>query len=172
MIDADIGILVERYFDGTLTVSEEEKLKNLLVACPELGCRIDDETMLHELFRKIPPRTFCPQFNGILVEQVKQEAKLQHVLASVQRKQFRTLFHVRVMDRLARDFASGGHALGEALDDGLAGLFPRVALPVMIVAVIATLMNATSAPAGVPLIEAVLGLHATDSVRPGFLILG
>ena len=171
MFDKTTKILIEKFFDGTLTPAERSALDRLAFSDPALRRRLEDDAMVRSLLCSVSEREFGVSFVDEVVRDIQEEAALSKLLAANKPQAFKAGFQRRVIDMIIMERAEAGLLFNRDLSEFLSRLFPKFAAPVALAASFAMVANANAAVAGAPIIDALLGLPSEYASEYSFLYL-
>ncbi len=172
MFDEKTEMLIERFFDNTLSAIERSDFDRLVSSDPELKRRIDDDAMVRSFFRNASQAVFKSTFVADVVRDVHEEMALIKLLSTQKAQFFDVGLRRRVIDAIESERSQAGHLFTRELSEFLRQLFPKVAAPVALAASLAIVANVNAAVAGAPIIEALLGLPSEDAAEFSFLSAG
>lgn len=129
-------LLIEKAIDGTLSAEEAEAFEVLAQERPALADRVRRETELHGVLRAAAPDRFTPFFDQ------------------------------KVMRRLAEAGRSGAEAAAQQIEESLAFVFRRLAVPAVAACLLLAVTNVYQAQSGpfgseLSVAEAMFGLPPT-----------
>ena len=129
-------LLIEKAIDGTLSTEEAEAFETMIQERPELADRVRREAELHGVLRAAAPDRFAPFFDQ------------------------------KVMRRIAEAGRSGAEVAAQQIEESLAFVFRRLAVPAVAVCLLLAVTNVYQAQTGpfgseLSVAEAMFGLPPT-----------
>ncbi len=171
MDDDKTEMLIEKFFDKTLTPDEQVEFDRLLSLNPDLKRRIDDDAMVRAIICSASKPEFRPSFADDVVRDIREEMALTKLLAGQKTRKFGAGFERRLMDTIEREGSEAGNLFSPGLIEYMSRLFPKVAAPVAFAASLALAANVNAGVAGAPMIDVILGLPSIYAGELSFLSL-
>ena len=162
MFDEKTEMIIERHFDDKLTLAERAEFERLLASDPDFKQRVANERIVYTAFRPSQNWRFSPKFAERVVRDWREEADLGALFRENRIKTFGEGFRQRVEASIRNEQIDSARFLSREVGDLLVRLFPRVAMPALAAGVTAIIMNVNAAAAGVPLMDALLGLPGDE----------
>lgn len=172
MFDENTEMLIERFFDGSLTVAENGEFERRVANDPALKLRIEDDAMVRSFFQGAEERHFKSSFAEGVIREADLENALSKTLSQHKAETFSPNFSQRVIDAIGKERADGEVLFSVEFCGFLASLFPKVAAPAAAVALVAMVANVNSVGLDAPIAEALLGLPSADASEFSFLNIG
>ncbi len=171
MFDERAELLIEKFFENSLTQPERAELDARAAGDPALKRRLEEDAFVRAALQSAPDYQFGPAFSERIARDIEDEERLARLLSAHGAQGFKPSIAPRVIRTIAKDQVREPDILNFEVGETLGKLFPKIAAPVAAAAGLAIFSNVSAAAAGTPVIDSMLGLPGENEAAISLMII-